>query len=450
MKRRLLTPGFILVHLLALHALVIWFSGPGRAMAPMTEPEVPQVDAPEPDELPDEAEELAGPVAGADPLAAGEGAGADPTRLPGALDLANIYEDAGHMRAGLGHGWTAELTTDVALQKAATAALNRAKVPFGAVVVIDVKTGAILALADRYDEKHEVAPPLSRDGPPHLALRAIAPAASVFKIVTATGLLDRGVSAGAELPYHPAVRKILPQHLEEPGKGAPRADMADALAHSNNGYFARMADQKLSREDMDTLVRRFGFNQVVPFPLLTEASTAKVPRNGLERARMAAGFWHTRLTPLHGALIGAAVAGDGTLPTPRLIAALVAPDGRRVEAPQRPPFAEAMTPKTAANLRTMMEATVRSGTARRAFAKWPESIRHIKVGGKTGTLALREPYTFYTWFVGYAPVKDPEIAIAVMVGNGRLWWQRGTDVAADVMASYFKARVDAAKGGKGR
>ena len=97
-----------------------------------------------------------------------------------------------------------------------------------------------------------------------------------------------------------------------------------------------------------------------------------------------------------------------------------------------------------------MEATVRSGTARRAFAKWPESIRHIKVGGKTGTLALREPYTFYTWFVGYAPVKDPEIAIAVMVGNGRLWWQRGTDVAADVMASYFKARVDAAKGGKGR
>ncbi len=436
MKRRLLTPGFVLVHLVALHGLVAWFSGPGRAMSPLASAEVPQLETPEPDAPPEEAEELA-------TLAPQLDGASLPESLPGALDLANIYEDSGHMKAGLGQGWTAELTTDVALQKAATAALNRAKVPFGAVVVIHVKTGEVLALADRYDEQHEAAPELNRDGPPHLALRAIAPAASVFKIVTAAGLLEQGVGGSTPFPYHTAASKVLEGHLKEPGKNANKADMAEALAESNNGYFARMADQKLTKEDLETLTRRFGFNQVVPFPLLTEASTAKVPRNTLERARMAAGFWHTRLTPLHGALLATAVAGDGTMPTPQLVRALVAPDGRRVEAPHRPAFAEAMPAKVASSLRVMMEKTVRTGTAQRAFKKWPESLKNIKVGGKTGTLAVKEPYVFYTWFVGYAPVNDPEIAIAVMVGNGKLWWKRAPDVAVDVLESYFKAKLPA-------
>jgi len=434
-KRRLLTPGFVLVHLLALHGFVAWFSGPGRAMAPIAAAELPQVESAEPDAPPEEADDLVAPEARTEQIGL-------PESLPGALDLKNIFEDAGEMRAGLGGGWTAELTTNVALQKAATKALNDAKVPFGAVVVINVKTGEVLALADRYDEKHEVAPALDRSGPPHLALRAIAPAASIFKMVTATGLLERGVSATARYPYHNAPSKVMEAHLTEPGKGANQVDMAEALAESNNGFFARMADQKLSREDLETLVRRFGFNQVVPFPLLTEASTAQVPRNTLERARMAAGFWHTKLTPLHAALLGTAVAGDGSMPTPVLVRALIAPDGRRIPAPPRPAFAEAMSPKIAATLRQMMEKTVRTGTAQRAFRKWPESLKNIKVGGKTGTLAVKEPYVFYTWFVGYAPVNDPEIAIAVMVGNGRLWWQRATDVSANVLEAYFRAKLE--------
>ncbi|MGK0361002.1 MAG: peptidoglycan glycosyltransferase [Bradymonadia bacterium] len=428
MRRRLLTPGFIVLHIVALHALIAWFDGPGRS--PTAQAETANA-APVPDALP-EAEGDDGPSA--------QAAGYElPKTLPGALDLRAIYPDNDQMLATLGNDWTAELTTDVRLQAIATKALNRARVPFGAVVVLNPKTGDVLAMADRYDETHPSAPKLSKDGPPHLALRAVAPAASVFKIITATALLENGLNPDLRYPYVRAKRRIYKQHLDAPPRGAQLSSVGDALAKSNNGFFARQSSERLTRESLEGVARRFGFNKIVPFPLATDASTVRVPRNSLERARMSAGFWHSRLTPLHGALIAAAVANDGSLPTPRLVKTLISPDGQRIDSPKRGPFAEPMTAATARQLRKMMARTIRVGTGRRAFKKWPKSLRHIAVGGKTGTLALRDPYTFYTWFVGYAPVDDPQVAIAVMVGNGEKWWQRGIDVAQVVLSQHFLA-----------
>lgn len=429
---RLFSPKMILVHLAVLHLVFLGISLTGEdvmqdaqatqeiaASAPMTDPV-------------DDARVLA------DSGAIGEAARyAPPSQRPGALQLDRIYEEQGHYHADLGNGWVGELTTDIGLQKAATRILNRGKVPFGAVVVLDVATGDVLAMADRFDETHEIAPKLAADGPPHLALRALAPAASIFKVITGAGLLETGVSSRREYPFLPAKRRLYEKHLTRLGAGAPKSDLGDALAKSNNGFIARMADKHLTREDLSIMAQRFGFGRVVPFALLTDASTARVPRNRLERARMAAGFWHTRLTPLHGALIATAVAGDGTMPQPRLVRQLKGPDDRVVDAPDRAPFTTAMTPKQAKKMRQMMARTTRTGTGRRAWKKWPKSLAGITVGGKTGSLAKREPYTYYTWFVGFAPAENPQIAIAVMVGNGELWWQRATDIARDTLAWYF-------------
>ena len=422
--KRLVSPWFIALHLVGLHLAVLWFTG-------------------EPEQAAERASDQAQLVATSEPVAEqGEALAEEfavPAERPGALDLSKIYPDGDLMRAELGNQWIAELTTSPHLQAAATQALNRAKVPFGAVVVVDVATGDVLAMADRYDEHHAVAPRLDADGPPHLALRAFAPAASTYKVITTVGLLEAGVSPDREYPFKPAKRRVYEKQLEAPAPGEPRSSVGNALARSNNGFFARMADKHLERETAQALARRFGFNRVLPFPLLTDASTAQIPRNRLERARMSAGFWHTKLTPLHGALIAAAVAGDGTLPTPRLVRRIVSPEGKPIEAPSRPAFTTAMSPETARRVRGMMARTVKSGTARRAFAKWPKSLRKIAVGGKTGSLALAEPYTSYTWFVGFAPVDNPQVAIAVMVGNGELWWQKATDVAREVLASHFLA-----------
>lgn len=436
---RLIGPWFVLAHLVALHLALSWFDGASADGAPLgvepaylAELERSETAAAAP---PDEAAPVQAAITDREAIAPA------PVQRPGPLDPSRIYADGDLMRADLDHGWVAELTTVPALQEAATRILNRGKVPFGAVVLLDVETGDVLAMADRFDAEHAIAPDLDPKGPPHLALRAIAPSASVFKIVTAAALLEVGVSGGREYPYNDATRRVYDKTLDAPGPGAPKADMGDALADSNNGYFARISDAKLVREDLDLIARRFAFNQVVPFPLLNDASVASVPRNRLERARMAAGFWHTRLTPLHGALIAAAVAGDGNLPMPRLVRRLEGPDGRVIDAPDRGPLSRAMKPETARSLRKMMARTITHGTGRRAFAKWPKSLGHIGVGGKTGTLAIRTPYTAYTWFVGFAPVDDPQVAIAVMVGNGELWWQRAIDIGRDVLADYFRRQA---------
>ena len=434
---RLVGPWFVLAHLVALHLVLAWFDGPGAADASTEPAYLAELDRETPADTPEAATPPSEPAQAAAP-----GPLPAPVERPGPLDPSRIYTDGDVMRADLDHGWTAELTTDPALQEAATRILNRGKVPFGAVVMLDVRTGDVLAMADRYDEEHPIAPALDPKGPPHLALRALAPAASVFKIVTAAALVEVGVSDRRDYAYVSSPRRVYDKTLDKPGAGAPTSDMADALAKSNNGYFARLADSNLAREDLDLISRRFGFNRVVPFPLLTDASTAQVPRSQLERARMAAGFWHTRLTPLHGALIAAAVAGDGALPVPRMVRRLEGPDGRIVEAPERPAFSHAMKPETAKKVQRMMARTVTHGTGRKAFSKWPAKLRNVGVAGKTGTLAIREPYTTYTWFVGYAPVDDPQVAIAVMVGNSELWWQRAIDIARDVLAWHFKREAE--------
>ena len=425
--QRSFNPLFFTLHIAVLHLIIGWvlfFGGAPDISAALVATTIDQTDSP--NVLPHEAR--------SNPI--------DVSLRPGALDPKAIYPDGDQMMADLGNDWRAELTLDAHLQARAKKILDRSKVPFGAIVVMDVKDGDVLAMVDRFDERAPNAPKLSSDGPSNLALTRIAPAASVFKIATAAALIESGVSTRKEHRFSPARRRVYLRTLTTKRKNLPRSTLTDGFAYSNNGLFSRLADQKLNADDLEIITERFGFNKVLPFPLLADASTARVPRDRVERARMAAGFWHAYLTPLHAAAIAAAVAGDGSIPTPRLVRRLQSPDDRTIEAPQRGAFSRAMRPDTARILRTMMTTTVEKGTARRAFSKWPRRLRHIRVAGKTGTLAKREPYTSYTWFVGFAPADNPQVAIAVMVGNGALWWQRAPDVARDTLAAYFSYRAE--------
>ncbi|MCA9540775.1 MAG: hypothetical protein KC620_17870, partial [Myxococcales bacterium] len=249
---RLIGPWFILAHVIALHVFIAWFQGPGDAVAETQAPG--EVAAPE---APVAANEALGGVLDEPPEP--EPVAPPLVERPGPLDPDRIYVDGAQTLAELDADWLAELTLDPELQATATRMLTRGKVPFGAVVVVDVKTGDVLAMADRYDEQHAIAPKLDPKGPPHLALRALAPAASVFKMVTAAALIESGVSPSREFAYKTGSSKIYGDHLEDLGAGAPKTDMIDAFADSNNGFFARLADQKLSREAIELMARRFGF-----------------------------------------------------------------------------------------------------------------------------------------------------------------------------------------------
>ena len=94
-----------------------------------------------------------------------------------------------------------------------------------------------------------------------------------------------------------------------------------------------------------------------------------------------------------------------------------------------------------------MRETVTAGTARRVFRRVAAPLRGVRVAGKTGSLADASPYRDYSWFVGYAPAEKPEVAVATVVVNDRLWHARAPTVAKEALEAFFAARLAHVGGG---
>ena len=99
----------------------------------------------------------------------------------------------------------------------------------------------------------------------------------------------------------------------------------------------------------------------------------------------------------------------------------------------------AIKPETASELTTMMVQTTLAGSAHKAFfdRKGRPFLPNIMVAGKTGTLTRHKENRHYTWFVGFAPAKDPEVAVAALAVNTPVWRIKGPDLARDVLRAYF-------------
>ena len=107
---------------------------------------------------------------------------------------------------------------------------------------------------------------------------------------------------------------------------------------------------------------------------------------------------------------------------------------------ERQVLRRAMSEETARAVTSMMEDTVDNGTSYRSFhdKSGRPYLPDIRVAGKTGTLTKPTPEgPYYTWFVGFAPSRKPEVAISVMVANGAKWRVKATNVACDMLRVYF-------------
>ncbi len=354
-------------------------------------------------------------------------ADAAPMRHP-AIDLvrsASLGPD-GRMRAVLPDGRTATLTLDFELQRKMERILRDYRVPWGSLVAVEPGTGRILALAE-----HSAKGVVETAG---LSLRPIAPAASVFKIVTSAALLEAGVGAAQRICYHGGLRRIRPAMLEDSRRDSRCVTLAEALGKSANVPFAKLAQRHLAPLQLRDMAERFFFDRpialegvdVVPSPL-------QMPDDPFEFATTAAGFHQgVRLTPLHGALVAATVANDGNLAQPFLVEAI---DGQQVTS--LPPR-HVLDPLMAQELGRMMEQTVTNGTARAAFLERRRpALPGIRVAGKTGSLFERNPFRDASWFVGYAPLEAPRIAVSAVIVNEEIWHIRAPYVAREALRSYL-------------
>jgi len=111
------------------------------------------------------------------------------------------------------------------------------------------------------------------------------------------------------------------------------------------------------------------------------------------------------------AMVAAAVANNGTLMKPRLTDSIVDQDGRTVETINPSVYHQVMKPETAQELTQMMKKVVDEGTGTAA------QLGGISVAGKTGTAQVGVQGSGLTqpWFIGFAPVGDPKVAIAVTI-----------------------------------
>jgi cell division protein FtsI/penicillin-binding protein 2 len=346
---------------------------------------------------------------------------------PPALGDFELDEDSGRYVAPLGGG-RAVLTLKPGLQARLERLLSDYRVPWGATVLIEPRSGRVLALAE-----HSQKEPEARG----LSLRAMAPAASIFKIVTTAALLQRGVEPDAEVCYHGGKHRLAPRHLaDDPRRDRRCLTLASALGHSANAVFAKLADRGLSAELLRGEAERFLWNAPIPFARPVEVSRADIPDDPFSLARTAAGFGSVRLSALHGAVVAAIVANGGVFVPPEIV-----DSAEGVPRPGSPAARRVVDERVAAALGDMMRTTVTEGTARRLFRdrRAGAAFGSLAIAGKTGSLAERDPYRDYSWFVGFAPVDDPQVAVASVVVNERLWRVKAPYVAREALRAWFES-----------
>jgi peptidoglycan glycosyltransferase len=330
----------------------------------------------------------------------------------------------------------ATLSISPRIQQGLEKLLSEYRVPTAAVVLVEVRTGRVLALAER-DE---------RGRGRGVSLQPIAPAASVFKIVTSAALLERGIASDSEICFHGGKHRIQKALLaDDPRRDRRCLTLAHAFGKSVNVVFAKLAGRDLTPEILRDEATRFLFNAAIPFEWPVEPSRAHIPDEPFELATTAAGFGSVRLSPLHGALIASIVANGGKFVPPRVVDLV---DGAPPPAGPKP--RRVISPEVASALAVMMRTTVTDGTARKVFRRdhWSRRspLREVTVAGKTGSLSDASPFKDYSWFVGFAPVEDPQVAVAAVVVNDRLWRVKAPFVAREALSAYFVAEEALPKG----
>ena len=349
----------------------------------------------------------------------------DPGPKPGArspkpalvqLDQMQLVGD--HYEAPLADGRHAVLTLDPDLQALAEKLLAQARAPRGAIVVM-APDGRILALAGRRTAKPEG----GRKGTPdwHLATDVWGPAASVFKLVTASALVAGGVDPYDKVCFHGGIRSVTQSNLHDSPRDNACQNLAFGVAHSNNAILGKLAYEHL---DPSTLAKYAHdlFGEIEPSLALpaTFGELALPEQHDLEFARSAAGFVGSRLSVLGGALLASTFADGGARPQPRLVASI---DGAPFADPPAP---RRILPEQVAHaVAKMMIGTCRSGSAARSFGR-----RDGDVAGKTGTLSTTVPFFMeHSWFVGFAPADHPAVVVAVQLGNPESWHLRASEAA---------------------
>ncbi len=306
--------------------------------------------------------------------------------------------------------------------------------PRAAGVVLDPRTGAVLALASvpSYDPNDFDAEFSSLSVDPsspllNRALDGLYPPGSTFKIFTASAALDSNtvsMDSTFDDPGYLVIGDFTLHDNESEATGY--ADLMTAFALSSNVDFGQIA-LKMGVDTFYTYLQRWGLGDSLDFQL-PAASDHIPPKGGIvpgELAQMGFGQGALLMTPMRMALIGATIANAGSEPRPYVVRDVVT--GGVTQSSTGPAtLVSPVSPETAAKVTKMMVAVVERGTGT------PAQLPHVTVAGKTGT-ATNPRGRSHAWFVAFAPAENPRVAVAIVVENVGYGATYAAPIARDVI-----------------
>lgn len=316
----------------------------------------------------------------------------------------------------------------------------------GAVVALNPKTGEVLAIVSKPsfnpNNLQEIWQSINKDKNMPLINRATAglyPPGSTFKTVTAisaleniSGIRNRTFEDNGELP----ISDKYSLHNYD-GETFGSINFKNAYVHSSNVVFGTLG-LELGNNKLKETAEKFFFNKDIPtdgipveqskFPTLKTYEKGSIAQSGIGQSSDLA-------SPLQMALVSSTIANGGVMMKPQLVREVVTSKGELVKSIQPEQIGQIISADTANTMKDFMKSVVEEGTGVNA------SIDGVEVCGKTGTADHQtdgKDATPHSWFIGFAPYSDPQVALAVIVEDGGQGGKAAASIASEVMRTVLK------------
>lgn len=333
-------------------------------------------------------------------------------------------------------------TLNTSLQKVAYDALGNNK---GAVVVMEPSSGKILAMVSKPDydpnEIDTLWDSLVEDSNNESALlnrasQGLYPPGSTFKILTALEYIRENPDY-EEYVYDCVGKGVFNSVIINcyNNKEHGHETLIESFAKSCNSSFANIGTT-LDMSSFRKLCDTFLFNSSLPtripskkssFVLKGSSDPSLIPQTVIGQGK-------TQITPLHNAMIVAAVANGGVMMKPYVVDHIENQSGTVIKKYLPEIIDTVMSPQEAEILTSFMEETIKSGTA--------TALKNGKymIAGKTGSAEYTSDKPAHAWFVGFAPSDNPEIVVSVIVESVGTGSEYAVPIAKKIFETYYNIK----------
>lgn len=334
-----------------------------------------------------------------------------------------------------GSRYRVDTSLDVALQNFLLGRLNASTSRYIAIVCMDPMTGRVLSMVgfDKNDPSNN----------PCIDNRF--PAASIFKIITASAAVEKfGLNSDSEFTFNGKKHTLYKSQLKDrTNRFTNRITLEDSFAQSVNPVFGKIGVHYLGKSALENYAEAFGFNRNIDFELDLEPSLISIEDNPYQWAEIACGFnRETKISPLHGALMTAALLNRGRLMEPTIVDRVLDENGRLLYRSRQVFLNRAVSPEASEVVNKLMENTIDSGTCRKAFRglRKDKILSRLNIGAKSGSIDNRAHDTRYDWFVGFAEDKAGagKIVISAIVAHEKYIGTRASHYARIAIKQYFR------------